>query len=66
MSWKAKGRHFCSLALADSRIEHDLEIDGINEAVLYAAGVGTRPPDTAWAPWPTRQRRIKRTANTPH
>jgi len=47
---------FCSLALADSRIERDLGIDGISESVLYAAGVGMRPPDTEWAPWPTPRR----------
>jgi SagB-type dehydrogenase family enzyme len=34
---------FCSMALADSRIEQDLGIDGVNESVLYAAGIGTRP-----------------------
>jgi SagB-type dehydrogenase family enzyme len=34
---------FCSMALADSRIEKDLGIDGVTESVLYAAGVGTRP-----------------------
>jgi SagB-type dehydrogenase family enzyme len=34
---------FCSMALADSRIERDLGIDGVTESVLYAAGVGTRP-----------------------
>ena len=31
-----------SMALADSRIERDLELDGITESVLYAAGVGAR------------------------
>jgi SagB-type dehydrogenase family enzyme len=34
---------FETMALADSRIECDLKIDGVTEAVLYAAGVGTRP-----------------------
>jgi SagB-type dehydrogenase family enzyme len=34
---------FCSMALADSRIEADLGIDGISESVLYAAGAGLRP-----------------------
>jgi SagB-type dehydrogenase family enzyme len=34
---------FCSMALADSRIEQDLGLDGISESVLYAAGVGVRP-----------------------
>lgn len=36
---------FCTMALADSRIEADLGIDGVNESVLYAAGVGVRPAD---------------------
>jgi SagB-type dehydrogenase family enzyme len=34
---------FCTMALADSTIEHDLGLDGIGESVLYAAGVGARP-----------------------
>jgi SagB-type dehydrogenase family enzyme len=34
---------FCTMALADSRIERALGIDGVTESVLYAAGVGTRP-----------------------
>jgi hypothetical protein len=32
------------MALADTRIERALAIDGVNEAVIYAAGAGTRPP----------------------
>ena len=34
---------FCTMALADSKIERDLGIDGITESVIYAAGVGVRP-----------------------
>jgi SagB-type dehydrogenase family enzyme len=34
---------FCSMALADSRIERDLGIDGVTESVIYVAGVGSRP-----------------------
>ena len=45
---------FCSMALADSRIEADIGIDGVSESVLYAAGVGTLPRGVKWAPWPTR------------
>ena len=30
---------FCTMALADSRIEKDLGIDGLTESVIYAAGV---------------------------
>jgi SagB-type dehydrogenase family enzyme len=41
---------FCTDALADSVIERDLEIDGVREAVLYAAGVGSRPA-MSWAPF---------------
>ena len=44
---------FCTLALADSRIENTLGIDGITESVLYAAGVGARPENTEWSPMPT-------------
>ena len=43
---------FCSAALADSRIESDLGVDGVHESVLYAAGVGNRPLGVDWAPWP--------------
>jgi SagB-type dehydrogenase family enzyme len=49
---------FCTMALADRRIEQDLAIDGVSESVIYAAGVGARPPDVEWAPWP-------RTSKTP-
>jgi SagB-type dehydrogenase family enzyme len=34
---------FCSMALADGAIETDLGIDGVSEAAIYIAGVGTRP-----------------------
>ena len=47
---------FCTMALADSVIERDLGVDGVTEAVLYAAGFGTRPPGVKWAPWPARTR----------
>lgn len=42
---------FCSMAFADSRIERDLNIDGVSEAAIYVAGVGTQPAGTDWAPW---------------
>ena len=38
---------FCSMALADSEIDGDLGLDGVSESVLYAAGVGVRPPGSA-------------------
>lgn len=37
---------FCTMALHDSHIETDLGIDGVSEAVVYAAGVGVRPKNT--------------------
>jgi SagB-type dehydrogenase family enzyme len=40
---------FCTMALRDDRIEQALGLDGINEAVLYAAGVGVRPRNAATA-----------------
>jgi SagB-type dehydrogenase family enzyme len=52
---------FCSAALADTAIEHDLGIDGVSESVLYACGVGTRPSGVEWAPWPERRRRSSTT-----
>lgn len=38
---------FCTMALDDARVEQHLRIDGIDEAVLYAAGIGTRPEKAA-------------------
>lgn len=46
---------FCTQALADSRIERDLGIDGVDEILLYAAGVGTRPADGKWVQWPEHE-----------
>jgi SagB-type dehydrogenase family enzyme len=43
---------FCTAALADSTVERDLGIDGVTESVIYACGVGTRPPGVGWAPLP--------------
>lgn len=43
---------FCTAALADSLIERHLGIDGVTESVIYACGVGSRPPGVDWAPWP--------------
>lgn len=43
---------FCSMALADTKIERDLGLDGVSESVLHAVGVGTRPPGVDWAPLP--------------
>jgi SagB-type dehydrogenase family enzyme len=47
---------FCSDALADTRIERDLKLDGVGESVLYAAGVGVRRKGK-WSPWPDARRR---------
>lgn len=43
---------FCTQALADAHIERHLRIDGVEETVLYAAGVGSRPRDGQWVQWP--------------
>lgn len=37
---------FCTMALADSRIERALRVDGVQEAAIYATGVGARPRDS--------------------
>jgi SagB-type dehydrogenase family enzyme len=41
---------FCSMALADTAIENLLGLDGVSESVLYAAGVGSRPPRSSVRP----------------
>jgi SagB-type dehydrogenase family enzyme len=43
---------FCTMALADTRIEKDLGVDGISESAIFAVGIGTRPPGVTWAPFP--------------
>ena len=43
---------FCLMALADSVIEQDLGLDGVQETVVYAAGVGRPPRGASWAPRP--------------
>ena len=44
---------FCTAALADSRVERAFGLDGIDEVVLYAAGVGVRPRGMeGWVQWP--------------
>ena len=47
---------FCTMALADTIIEQQIGIDGVSEAVIYAAGFGTRPPGVDWAPSPVVKR----------
>ena len=39
---------FCTMALADSKIDKALGIDGVTEGVLYAAGVGNVPEGADW------------------
>jgi SagB-type dehydrogenase family enzyme len=39
---------FCTMALADSKIDRDLGIDGVTEGALYAAGVGQVPKGLDW------------------
>jgi len=53
---------FCTQALADSRIERALRVDGVEEVLLYAAGVGTRPPGGRWVQWPEAPPRPRRAA----
>ncbi len=55
---------FCTAALADSKVEKALGLDGISESVVYAAGVGTRPTKD-WAPWPEPGTHLSRTRNFP-
>lgn len=50
---------FSLMGLADSVIERDLGIDGITEAVLYAAGFGRPPRGTAWAPLPRGSLKVR-------
>lgn len=42
---------FSTGAFADAELEADLNLDGLTESVVYATGVGTRPANTAWAPF---------------
>jgi SagB-type dehydrogenase family enzyme len=39
---------FCTMAMADSKIDRDLGIDGVTEGVLYVAGVGKKPEEIDW------------------
>ena len=39
---------FCTMAMADSKIDRDLGIDGATEGVVYVAGVGKRPAGVDW------------------
>ena len=55
---------FCSMALADSRIEQDLGLDGVSESVLYAGGVGTRPAGMVSASRPAGFRPLDVRLNT--
>jgi len=56
---------FCTMALADSKVERALGLDGISESVVYAAGVGTRPSAKDWAPWPEPGVSLLKTKNSP-
>ena len=46
---------FCTHALADRVVEDALGLDGVDESVVYAAGVGPRPPAGKWRPWPDHE-----------
>ena len=43
---------FCTGAFSEAAIESALGVDGVEESVVYVAGVGTRPRDVTWAPLP--------------
>jgi SagB-type dehydrogenase family enzyme len=36
---------FCTAALVDEKLEEELSLDGVNETVLYAAGLGSKIPE---------------------
>ena len=46
---------FCTQALADRAVEAALGMDGIEESVVYAAGLGPRPRGGQWRPWPEHE-----------
>ncbi len=54
---------FCTMALADSRIERDLGLDGVSESVMYAAGVGAQA--TNGPGWLVPGQRIRRARRNP-
>jgi SagB-type dehydrogenase family enzyme len=39
---------FCTMAIADSKIDRDLGIDSVTEGALYVAGVGKKPETLDW------------------
>lgn len=43
---------FCTAAFDDAAIEALVGVDGVSEGLVYATGVGPRPPGVGWAPWP--------------
>jgi hypothetical protein len=45
------------MALADTKLERDLGVDGVTESAVFAAGFGTRPHGVDWAPWPKPPRK---------
>jgi SagB-type dehydrogenase family enzyme len=49
---------FCTHAFVDTAVEADLQLDGVNEGVVYAVGCGTRPTG-GWRPGipPTKEHR---------
>jgi SagB-type dehydrogenase family enzyme len=53
---------FSTAALADTRVEQAIGVDGVNEAALYVAGVGTRPHGVDWAPLADSPRVPRRTS----
>ena len=56
---------FCTMAMRDSNVERALKIDGVSESVLYAAGCGVPPKNSAWTPWPGHRAFPRLLPNTP-
>jgi SagB-type dehydrogenase family enzyme len=44
---------FCTMAFDQVLVEKKLRLDGVEESLVYAAGVGHRPSGVDWAPWPS-------------
>lgn len=57
---------FCTMAFDQALVERELGIDGLEESLVYAAGVGTPPRGVDWAPWPRPRAWAQMTKNRGH